>query len=146
MLELFLLPGSLVFSDIIGLNDVTQVSWKFPAGTSESCPLCVPEVQLGIIQRETQQHGFFPHTTANNSIVSISACLSFTNSYLKRHLIALPPGENQKLSSSEEGRVFSGDDWPAVRSSLSRLLYLHRSSHEHLLLSSAGAGTAPVAY
>lgn len=35
-----------------------------------------------------------------------------------------------------KGKVFSRDDWPAVRSCLSWLLYLHRSSHEHSLLSS----------
>lgn len=50
MLKIVMLPGSLVSSDIFGLNDVTQVKrWKFPAGTSESCPLRVPDVQLGII-------------------------------------------------------------------------------------------------
>lgn len=56
MLEVFQLPGSIVSLDIIVLNDVTQVkSWKFPAGTSELRPLCVPQVRLGIIQGETQQ-------------------------------------------------------------------------------------------
>ena len=49
MLELSRFPGSLVSSDINGLNDVTQVKkWKFPAGTLEPLPLCVPEVLLSL--------------------------------------------------------------------------------------------------
>ena len=39
----------LVSSDIIGLNDVTQVKkWKFPAGTLEPLPLWVPDVLLSL--------------------------------------------------------------------------------------------------